>query len=194
VGFVLDRQPYVVPMTYARDGDVLYLHGALSNRTLRALSQGGDTCITVTLLDGLVLARSATHHSMNYRAVMAFGKARELTDTAEKLEALRAIVEHVVPGRWNEVRAPDARELRQTLVLSVSLDEASAKVRSGMPIDDDADYALPVWAGEIPLRLVPQAPVDDPRLAPGTEQPADLSAYARPARKGAPAWNPRSES
>ena len=194
VAFAQGSQPFVTPMAYARVGEKLYLHGSLANRTLRALREGAEACINVTLLDGLVLARSAFHHSVNFRSVMVFGTAHEVTDSGEKLEALRAIVEHAVPGRWPDVRGPYAQELRQTLVLSVPLEEAVAKQRSGGPIEEEADYALSVWAGQIPLQLVPQMPVDDVRLAPDVRPPSYASRYQRPTCKDRHAWNPLSES
>ncbi len=194
VALALDAQPVVTPMTYARVGDTLYLHGSAANRTLRALREGIEACINVTLLDGLVLSRSARHHSVNFRSVTVFGTAHEVTDAAEKLEALRAIVEHAVPGRWPDVRELSAKEVHHPLVLSVPLDEASAKVPSGGPAEEEADYALPVWAGEIPLRLVPQSPVDDVRLIAGVGPPPYATRYQRPTCKEDRAWNPRSES
>ncbi len=160
VGFVAEGQPYVIPTTYARVGDQLYVHGSAASRMLRAIS-GAPVCVTVTLLDGLVLARSAFHHSMNYRSVVVLGRAVEVTDAAERLAALEAIVEHMQPGRWSEVRPPSAQELRATSVLRLPIDECSAKIRSGGPIDDEADLALDCWAGVIPLRLQPQPPIRD---------------------------------
>jgi uncharacterized protein len=180
VGFVADGEPFVIPTGYARAGDSLYIHGSPASRMLRTLAGGVRVCVTVTLLDGLVLARSAFHHSMNYRSVVVFGTAAVVEDEAEKSEALRAFTEHVVRGRWDDVRRPDGEELRKTLVLKLSLAEASAKVRTGAPVDDEEDYALPVWAGEIPLRLAPSAPVADPRLPPETEPPAYALNYSRP--------------
>lgn len=167
VGFVVDNQPYVIPTAYARVGDKLYIHGSPASRMLRTLQTGIEVCLTVTLLDGLVLARSAFHHSMNYRSVVVFGKASVIEDANEKLEALHAFTEHVVLGRWQEIRQPSRSELAGTLVLSLPLVEVSAKVRTGPPADDEADYELPVWAGEIPLRLVALEPINDPRLQPG---------------------------
>ena len=171
VGFVAGGEPFVIPTGYARAGDALYVHGSPASRMLRELAGGVRVCVTVTLLDGLVLARSAFHHSMNYRSVVVFGTASVVEDEGEKMEALRAFTEHVVPGRWAEARPPDERELRKTLVLKLPLAEASAKVRTGPPVDDEEDYALPVWAGEIPLRLAAGAPAPDPRLAPGGGEP-----------------------
>ncbi|MGH9275384.1 MAG: pyridoxamine 5'-phosphate oxidase family protein [Acidimicrobiales bacterium] len=161
VGFVVDGQPRVLPMTYGRDGDVLYLHGAVGNAMLRA-SADAEVCVTVTLLDGLVLARSAFHHSMNYRCVVLFGTATKVTDEAEKRRAFDAVVEHVLPGRSEVARRSNDAELRSTLVLRLPIDEGSAKVRAGGPKDDPEDMDLPVWAGVVPLRLVPSAPVQEP--------------------------------
>jgi nitroimidazol reductase NimA-like FMN-containing flavoprotein (pyridoxamine 5'-phosphate oxidase superfamily) len=167
VGFVAGGQPYVIPTGYARAGDRLYIHGSPASRMLRALEQGAEVSLTVTLLDGFVLARSAFHHSMNYRSVVVFAKARLVTDPAEKLEALRAFTEHVLPGRWAEVRQPSERELNATSVLVLPLDEASAKVRTGPPVDDEPDYSLPVWAGVVPVRMELGEPVADGRVLPG---------------------------
>ena len=194
VGFALGTQPFVMPMAYVRDGEHIYLHGSPANRTLRALVEGGDTCINVMLVDALVISRSASHHSMNFRSVTVFGRAREVTDLAEKEAALRALIEHVVPGRWSGTRAPNPDELRHTLVVRIPIEEASAKMRTGGPVDDEADYALPVWAGEIPLRLIPGDPIDDPHLNPGTPVPAHVKEYRGPAAKGGQPWSPASES
>ena len=153
VGFVVDGQPFVIPTIHARDGDTLYLHGSPASRMLRSIKAGVDVCVTVTLLDGLVLARSVYNHSMNYRSVLVLGRARELTDRAEKLRAMECVVEHVVPGRWSEARQPNEGELKGTTILALPLDEASAKVRTGPPKDFDDDLSLPVWAGVIPLDL-----------------------------------------
>lgn len=169
VGFVAGGQPYVIPTGYARAGDRLYIHGSPASRMLRALEEGAEVSLSVTLLDGFVLARSAFHHSMNYRSVVVFAKARLVTDPAEKLEALRAFTEHVLPGRWAEVRQPSERELNATSVLVLPLDEASAKVRTGPPIDDEADYSLPVWAGVVPVRMELGEPVADGRVLPGVD-------------------------
>src|SRR5205085_308388 len=184
VGFVLDGQPFVIPTGYARVEDVLYVHGARASRMLKALSDGVQVCVTVTIVDGLVLARSAFHHSMNYRSVVVFGRARAVTDKAEKLTALRALTEHIAPGRWAETRQPNRQELNATTVLAVPLVEASAKVRTGPPVDDEEDYALAVWAGELPLRLTASAPVADPRLPAGVAPPPHVRDYerARPRR------------
>ena len=167
IGFVAEGQPFVIPTGYGRVGERIFLHGSSASRMLRALDKGVDLCFTVTLVDGFVLARSAFHHSMNYRSVMVLGKARLVTDRAEKLEGLRAVTNHIVPGRWEEVRQPTDQELKATSVLVLDLDEVSAKVRTGPPIDDEEDYALPIWAGVVPLRSAPAEPIPDPRVLPG---------------------------
>ena len=160
VGFAVDGQPWVIPMTYARIGDDIYLHGSIANHLLRTLATGVEVCCTMTLLDGLVLARSAFHHSMNYRSVVIFGVAERVDDEAEKQRAFAALVERMAPGRTaHGVRMPTPAESRKTLVVRLSLHEASAKVRTGPPIDDPEDLELPVWAGVIPLRLTPGAPL-----------------------------------
>jgi nitroimidazol reductase NimA-like FMN-containing flavoprotein (pyridoxamine 5'-phosphate oxidase superfamily) len=180
VGFVVDGRPVVIPTIHTRTGETLYIHGSAASRMLRTLKGGVETCVTVTLLDGLVLARSAFHHSMNYRSAVVFGIAREVSDRAEKLAALEALVEHVVRGRAAEVRGPNESELRQTLVLALPIEEASAKIRSGGPVDDEADYdAVTAWAGVIPLRLTPGQPLPDERLAPGVEVPDYARRYTR---------------
>jgi len=183
VGFVADGQPFVIPCVYARIDDRLYLHVSPASRMLRAIASGAPLCVTVTPLDGLVLARSAFHHSMNYRSVVVLGTARAVTDAEERLAALRAIVEHVVPGRWGDARRPSARELAQTLVVSLPTDEASAKLRHGPPLDDAVDLELPLWAGELPLRIAAGTPVADPSLRPGIAAPAYALRYARPIRE-----------
>ncbi|MEX2293448.1 MAG: pyridoxamine 5'-phosphate oxidase family protein [Acidimicrobiales bacterium] len=160
VGFVVDGQPRVLPMTYGRDGDMLYLHGAVGNAMLGA-STGAEVCVTITLLDGLVLARSAFHHSMNYRSVVLLGMATKVEDDGEKRHAVDTVVEHVLPGRSSVARPANDAELRATLVLRLPIEEASAKVRAGDPIDDAEDMDLPVWAGVVPLRLVADDPVQD---------------------------------
>jgi len=179
VGFSLEGQPYVLPTVHARIGERLYLHGSVANRMLRTAASGTPVCVTVTLLDGLVLARSAFHHSMNYRSVMILGVATEVREEAEKRASLSAIVEHVLAGRSADVRGPDPKELNATTVLSLPITEASAKVRSGPPLDAEEDYALDCWAGVLPLRLTAQAPVADPRLPPGIEAPAAAVSWSR---------------
>lgn len=163
VGFVVDGSPVVIPTIHWREADTLYVHGSSASRMLRSLKGGVEACVTVTLLDGLVLARSAFHHSMNYRSVVVFGKAREV-DGDEKLRALDSLVEHVMPGRSRDVRPPNETELRATTVLALPLEEASAKIRTGGPVDDDEDYALPVWAGVVPMRLTRGEPLADEQV------------------------------
>ena len=182
VGFVFEGHPYVIPTGYARLGDRLYIHGSAASRMLRTLKEGIEVCVTVTLIDGLVMARSAFHHSVNYRSVVILATAVAVEDEAEKMEALRAFTDHIVPGRWEEVREPDESELRATLVLSLPLVEASAKIRTGPPIDDEPDYELPVWAGVVPLYLATGEVVADPRLPAGTQVPRYLREYSRPSK------------
>ncbi|HYX70725.1 MAG TPA: pyridoxamine 5'-phosphate oxidase family protein [Terriglobales bacterium] len=172
VGFQTGGQPFVIPTLYGREGDTLYLHGSAASRMLHELEGGVPACVNVTIVDGLVLARSAFHHSMNYRSVVVFGTARRMEEPAQKMRALRVISEHVIAGRWDDVRGPSEKELQATTVLALSIEEASSKVREGPPLDDEEDYALPVWAGVVPLKLEPQAPVPDPRLSPGITPPA----------------------
>jgi uncharacterized protein len=180
VGFVVDNRPFVIPTGYGRSGDTLYIHGSAASRMLRALREGIDVCVTVTLIDGLVLARSAFHHSMNYRSVVIFGRAQLVEDEDEKMEALRAFTDHVMLRRWEESRLPTRNELRATMVLSLSLVEASAKIRTGPPIDDEEDLELPVWAGVLPLRLETGEAVPDPQLREGIELPQYVLDYKRP--------------
>ena len=180
LGFVHEGQPYVIPTSYGRQGDFLYVHGSAASRMLRTLEQGVPVCVTVTLLDGLVLARSAFHHSMNYRSVVILGMAEKIGDDEEKLRALRAIVDHLLPGRWEEVRPPNATELLGTSVFRVPLEEASAKVRTGPPLDDDEDMGLSCWAGVIPMTLTAGVPLADPTLAPGILPSATVEGYGRP--------------
>src|SRR5881396_231472 len=178
VGFAVDGQPFVIPTGYARVGDSLVIHGSQAGRMLRTLGQGIDVCVTVTLIDGLVLARSAFHHSMNYRSVVVFGRATVVDDPVEKAAALRALSEHMISGRWDDVREPNKREVQLTTVLALSLNEASAKVRTGPPLDDEEDYELSVWAGVIPLKLTAGTPVNDDRLTAGIEAPDYAREYA----------------
>ncbi len=179
VGFVADGKPVVIPTGYGRKDDTLYVHGSIASRMLKALGKGADVCITVTLLDGLVLARSAFHHSMNYRSVVIFGKATVVEDPAAKREAMRTFTEHVATGRWDDVRQPTEKELQVTTVLSIPLEEVSAKVRTGGPIDDEEDYSLPVWAGVLPLQVTPSAPIPDARLTNEAPVPPYVQNYAR---------------
>jgi nitroimidazol reductase NimA-like FMN-containing flavoprotein (pyridoxamine 5'-phosphate oxidase superfamily) len=179
VGFVADGQPFVIPTGYGRVGDNLYIHGSAASRMLRRVDEGVPVCVTVTLLDGLVLARSIFNHSMNYRSVVILGTAVAVTDAQEKLEALRLLSEHILPGRWAESRQPNEKEIKATLVMRLPIEEFSAKVRQGPPVDDEEDYAFPAWAGVIPLEMVPGRPVNDPRLDPGREVPAYAQHYSR---------------
>jgi len=177
VGFAIDGRPWVIPTIHARLDDVLYLHGAVANHMLRSLADGIEACVTITLVDGLVLARSAFHHSMNYRSVMVFGRLTVVDDDAEKDAALRALVEHVVPGRMADARPPNDTELRKTSVLRLPITEASAKVRTGGPIDDDDDMHLPIWAGQVPISAAYGSPIPEPE-APAV--PAYVTGYGRP--------------
>jgi hypothetical protein len=179
VGFSVDGQPFVIPTNYGRSGDTLYLHGSAASRMLKALSADAPVCVTVTHVDGLVLARSAFHHSVNYRSVVILGTARLVEDPAEKMEALRIFTEHVVKGRWDDVRRPTEQELKATTVLSLPLEEVSAKVRTGGPVDDEADYALPVWAGVLPLEMVVKAPEPDALRKSHPPIPDYLKNYSR---------------
>ena len=177
---VHDGAPAVVPTIHARVGDTLYVHGSPGSRILRDMKQGAEVCVAVTLLDGLVVARASFHNSMNYRSVVLYGTPRLVDDPAEKEAALDAITEHVVPGRSADARPMTAKEMRATLVMAISLDEASAKVRTGGPVDDDEDYALPIWAGVVPLTTVAGEPVDDGRVPDGVDVPGYLGRYQRP--------------
>ncbi|HEX3566068.1 MAG TPA: pyridoxamine 5'-phosphate oxidase family protein [Acidimicrobiales bacterium] len=179
IGFAEAGSPVVIPTAYARTGDLVYLHGAVGNAALRALATGAPACVTVTLVDGLVLARSAFHHSLNYRSVVIFGCATEVTDIEEKRTALTAIVEHIVPGRAADARPPSDAELRATRVVSMSISEASAKVRVGGPNDDPEDVSRSVWAGHVPLRLVADVPVPDREHPPSVPPPGYVREYAR---------------
>ena len=172
IGFVDNGSPCVLPTGYVRVGDWLYVHGSAASHMLRALVAGAEACVTVTHLDGLVLARSAFHHSVNYRSVVVFGKARLVAEPREKWDALRAFTNHVVEGRWEEVRQPNEQELKGTTVVAIPIDEASAKVRLGPPIDDEEDFAAAVWAGYVPVSLSSGDPIPDARLAPGAQPPA----------------------
>lgn len=179
VGFAPQGQPFVIPTGYARVDDNLYIHGSQASRMLRTLSGGVDACVTVTIVDGLVLARSAFHHSMNYRSVVIFGRARIVEDREKKMAALVALSEHIVRGRWADVREPNEEEFIKTTVLELPLVEASAKIRTGPPLDDEEDYALPMWAGIIPLSLQAGEPINDPRLPDGIEVPEYALNYRR---------------
>ncbi|MGH7782895.1 MAG: pyridoxamine 5'-phosphate oxidase family protein [Candidatus Binatia bacterium] len=179
VGFVVDGQPYVIPTGFVRIGDDFYIHGSSASRMLRSLSEGVEVCVTVTLIDGLVLARSAFHHSMNYRSVVILGTAALVTDNGEKSRALEAFTEHVVPGRWANVRWPSEAELKATSVLKLPIEEASAKVRTGGPVDDEEDYAMDVWAGVLPVELRSAEPIADERLKDDIGVPDYVSNYSR---------------
>ena len=178
-GFVVDGQPFVIPTSYGRKDSSLYIHGSAASRMLRQMKDGVPVCITVTLLEGLVLARSIFNHSMNYRSVVILGKATLVDDPDEKLAALRTLSEHILPGRWEDSRQPNERELKATSVLRVPIEEFSAKVRQGPPIDDEEDYSFPTWAGVVPLEMVAGAPIDDARLLPGTKIPQYARHYGR---------------
>ncbi|HTT18951.1 MAG TPA: pyridoxamine 5'-phosphate oxidase family protein [Candidatus Sulfotelmatobacter sp.] len=179
IGFCVDRQPFVIPTSYGRNNADLYIHGSAASRMLRQMQEGVAVCVTVTLLDGLVIARSVFNHSMNYRSVVILGKATLVEDSEEKLAALRILSEHIIPGRWDDARQPNDRELKATSVLRVRIEEFSAKVRIGPPIDDEADYSFPTWAGVIPLETKVGKPISDPALDPVREAPAYLRNYRR---------------
>lgn len=177
VGFSVDGQPFVIPTLYGRRGETLYLHGSAASRMLEELGSGVPASVSVTLVDGIVLARSAFHHSMNYRSVVAFGRARKMEDPGDKVQCLEVISEHLIPGRWAEVRSPNASELKATTVVEFQIEEASSKVRSGPPLDEDGDYALPIWAGVLPLAIRSQQPMADPELPPSIVLPDSVLRY-----------------
>jgi uncharacterized protein len=179
VGFVVDGQPFVIPTSYGRVRSNLYIHGSAASRMLRQMKDGVAVCVTVTLLDGLVLARSVFNHSMNYRSVVILGKATLVDDPKEKIKALFALSEHILPGRWDDSRQPNERELKATSVLRLPIEEFSAKVRVGPPIDDEEDYGFPTWAGVVPLEMVAGTPIDDARLDAARGVPAYISPYTR---------------
>lgn len=179
VGFVVDGQPFVIPTGFARLGDDLVIHGSAASRMMRNLAQGIDVCVTVTLVDGLVLARSAFHHSVNYRSVVILGKAEVVTESKEKNKALEAFTEHIIRGRWADGRWPSELELKATTVLKLTISEASAKIRTGDPVDDDEDYAMDVWAGVLPLKIQAGTPVNDTKLRPGIDVPEHVRNYKR---------------
>ena len=179
IGFNVEEQPFVIPTLFGREEDKLFMHGSAASRMLRRLEAGVPACVNVTIVDGLVLARSAFHHSMNYRSVVAFGTARKIEERDEKNHALRVISEHLIRGRWEDVRQPTDNELKATSVLEFSIEEASAKVRTGPPADDEEDYALSMWAGVLPLKLVAESPIPDSRLADGTPIPDYVSRYRK---------------
>lgn len=179
VGFSVDGQPFVIPTSYGRHEDVLYIHGSAASRMLRNVSGGIPMCVTVTLLDGLVLARSIFNHSMNYRSVVVLGKGIAIEDREEKLNALRSLSEHIIPGRWNEIRQPNEKEMKATTILRVPIQEFSAKVREGPVVDDEEDYAFPVWAGVLPLKVVTGEPINDSRLDEKIPIPEYVKNYSR---------------
>ena len=180
VGFVVDGTPVVIPTIHARSGDTLYLHGSPASRMLRSMRSGADVCVTVTLIDGIALARAPFHSSMNYRSAVIFGAPRIVDDPEEKCRAFRVLTEHVTQGRWDDSRRPNDKEVRGTLVVAIPITEASAKVRTGPPKDDEEDYGLPLWAGVIPLQLTAGDPISDPRLLDGIALPTYLEGYRRP--------------
>jgi len=179
VGFAMDGQPFVIPTAYGRKGSSLYIHGSAASRMLRQMKEGVPVCVTVTLLDGLVLARSVFNHSMNYRSVVILGKATLVDDPAEKLEALRILSEHILPGRWKDARQPNERELKATSVLRVPIEEFSAKVRTGPPVDDAEDYSFPTWAGVLPLEVKAGTSIRDPKLDQERDVPRYVEHYSR---------------
>ncbi len=179
VGFTVDGQPFVIPTSYGRKDASLYIHGSAASRMLRQMKDGVQICVTVTLLEGLVLARSIFNHSMNYRSVVVLGKATLIDDPVEKLEALRTLSDHIIPGRWDDVRQPNDHELKATSVLRLPIEEFSAKVRLGPAIDDEEDYSFPTWAGVVPLEMKVGKAIDDERLVKGKEVPAYVRNYSR---------------
>jgi uncharacterized protein len=183
VGFSINGQPFVIPTLFGRENDTLYIHGSAASRMLHELEAGIKACVTVTIVDGLVLARSAMHHSMNYRSVVAFGCARKIEDPDHKKEALRRISEHLIAGRWAEVREPNEKELKATAVLEFTIEEASAKIRTGGVIDDEEDYSIPVWAGVLPLVQRSEVPIPDARLSPAIQIPEYIHHYSQPNEK-----------
>lgn len=180
IGFSVDGQPFVIPTAYGRKDANLYIHGSAASRMLRQMKNGIPMCVTVTLLDGLVLARSVFNHSMNYRSVVILGKATLVEEPEEKLAALRVLSEHIIPGRWDDARQPNERELKATSVLRVPIEEYSAKVRTGPPVDDEEDYSFPTWAGVVPLEMKVGVPIEDPRLNATQQLPTYVRAYSRP--------------
>lgn len=183
VGFVQDNQPYVIPINFARVEDTIVLHGAKASRLLKHIEAGHPVCVEATIVDGLVLARSVFHHSVNYRSVVLFGRGRLIADEQEKLAALEAVTEHLIPGRWKEARLPSQKELNATSVVSIQIDEASAKVRVGLPVDEEEDYTLPVWAGILPLQELPLAPVRDALQPETVPMPVYVEHYSRKREK-----------
>jgi uncharacterized protein len=179
VGFIVDNQPYVIPMGYGRDGDRLYIHGSTASRMLQSLEKGINICVSATLLDGIVIARSLFHHEMNYRSVVLFGSATLVASEEEKLHALKVLSEQIVPGRWEQARQPTSQEVKGTTVLAFPIEEGSAKIRSGEPHDNAEDYALPFWAGQLPLKLTADVPIPDDKLSPEIVLPENIANYHR---------------
>ena len=179
VGFVEADQPFVIPINFARVGDTIVLHGAKASRLLKHVEGGHPICVEATIVDGLVLARSVFHHSVNYRSVVLFGRGRLVTEEQEKLAALEAVTEHLIPGRWKEARLPSSKELNATSVVSIQIDEASAKIRMGPPVDDEEDYKLPVWAGVLPVQEVPLHPIQDGLQSESVSLPGYIERYSR---------------
>jgi uncharacterized protein len=179
VGFIVDGQPFVIPMGYGRDGDRLYIHGSTASRMLKSLEKGIDMCVTATLLDGIVIARSLFHHEMNYRSVVLFGRATLVEGEDEKMHALKVLSEQIIPGRWEQARTPTPQEVKGTIVLAFPIEEGSAKIRSGEPHDNAEDYALPIWAGQLPLKLTAGMPIPDPKLSSDIAAPENLINYHR---------------
>ncbi|HSL45624.1 MAG TPA: pyridoxamine 5'-phosphate oxidase family protein [Anaerolineales bacterium] len=179
VGFAEQGQPFVIPINFARVDDTIMLHGAKASRLLKHIEAGHPVCVEATIVDGLVLARSVFHHSVNYRSVVLFGRGQLVTDEQEKLLALKAITDHLIPGRWDEARLPNRKEMNATSVVSIPIEEASAKVRVGPPVDDEQDYGLPLWAGILPLREMALTPVRDERQSDDTPLPGYIAAYSR---------------
>jgi hypothetical protein len=179
VGFLVDNQPFVIPMGYGRDGDRLYIHGSTASRMLQTLEKGVDVCVTATLLDGIVIARSLFHHEMNYRSVVLFGRATLVEGEDEKIHALKVLSEQIILGRWEQARKPTIQEVKGTTVLAFPIEEGSAKIRSGEPHDNAEDYALPIWAGQLPLKLTAGVPIPDLKLSPDITIPENLTHYHR---------------
>ena len=185
VGFALDGQPYVIPTLHVRIGDRLYVHGSAASRMLGAAADGTALAVTVTHIDGLVLARSAFHHSVNYRSAVILGRATLVTDSTEKLAVMKGLIDHIAPGRWDHIRQPNDKELAATSVLSIPIEEASAKIRTGDPLDDEDDYATPIWAGQVPFAMSTLPPTPDARLDQSIPLPAHVANYALPQNRGA---------
>lgn len=179
VGFIVNDQPFVIPMGYGREEDRLYIHGSTASRMLKTLEKGVDVCVTATLLDGIVIARSLFHHEMNYRSVVLFGRATLVEGEEEKMHALKVLSEQIIPGRWEQARKPTPQEVKGTTVLAFPIEEGSAKIRSGEPHDNAEDYALPIWAGQLPLKLTPGVPIPDPKLSIDITPPENLTNYHR---------------